>query len=548
MSDINVPSPPSGTVPYPTEPAPVAPTTTQPPLIPVEPRTTTSTTEVDPRIAQIAADRGSRTFDAPPPALQINNLNQQIARGDFGKTQTYLGVPRLTVPIGVSPEIQQFLDSKPTLTRHVWTEGDESGQGWKDRIVGALTDFSEPGSDSRSRFDKKLYGIVPDEMKYDEILDEMWMLPFISIVARADPATGVVINGVHFDNMDIYAAHQAYKDDSSSIFASIAEDIEVDMENTNPGGYNQNDVALATDQILANMLNSTSIEIQTRPDLDAETSKIEQRLQEPEPVRIELEDGVPVRTGGPGPMPYEAVVDDEGGVGMINPVPLLNSRQFRELVQSSEADWDRIMFLDQETFDDGNQTADVQVGLGQYGGQATREGSQAPARARQYSPAAAVRAIYDLSSQELGNLQDRLVRSGYLQANEQGFVDRGNPSDRATTAAWKSALTDALKNNKGVDAQIKQRVISTPLMSQVDTYAADWIRGNLGRNITFGEKQMMRRYVNDPNRQATTDQDLSLGSQIEKFVSAQTKTERETIASNNAGNNARAFALDDRGY
>jgi hypothetical protein len=533
MSDTNVPSPPSETVPYPTAPVPVeAPTTT----------------EVDPRIAEIAAERGTRTAAAPPIALQINNLGQQIARGDFGETPTYLGVPRLNVPIGVSPEIQQFLDSKPKLTRYVWSASDETGESWKDRIVGALTDFSEPGSDWRSRFDKKLYEIVPDEMKYEEIINEMWMLPFISIVARADPATGVVVNGVHFDNMDIYAAHQAYKDDSTNIFSSIAEDIEVDMENTNPGGYTQNDVALATDQILSNMLNSTSIEIQTRPDLAPEESQIEQRVQDPEAVQIELENGEPVRTGGPGPMPYEAVVDEEGGMVLRNPVPLLDSRQFREMVQSSDADWDRIMFLDQEQFPDGNQTADVQVGLGQYGGQVSRQSSRAPVRAREYSPAAAVRAIYDLSALELGNLQDRLVRSGYLKANEQGFVDRGNPSDKNTIFAWKAALTDALKNNVGVDEQIKKRVRNTPMMSQVDTYAADWVQGNLGRNITFGEKQMMRRYVNDPNRQATRNQDLSLGSQIEQFIMSQTRNETQASASNDVGANALKFAMDPDSY
>jgi hypothetical protein len=202
------------------------------------------------------------------------------------------------------------------------------------------------------------------------------------------------------------------------------------------------------------------------------------------------------------------------------------------------------MSLDQETFPDGNQTADVQVGLGQYGGQASQQDPRRPTMSRRYSPAAAVRAIYDLSTTELGTLQDRLVRSGYLGGGQQGYIDRGNPSDPATILAWKNALTDALKSNRGVDQQIFSRVRNSPLVSQVDTYAQDWVQSTLGRNITFGEKQMMRRYVTDPNRQATMDGDLTLGTQVEKFMMAQTRNERQSSDSNNAGSNARRFAMD----
>jgi hypothetical protein len=543
MSDTNVPSPPASTVPVDPRLAEIEAEREARPLgIPIsEPspgrssasgRTRLPAAAPDPRLAAIEEERNQRTYGAPQPTL-----NRQIAQGRFGDSITYLGTPRIDVEIQVSAEVQGYIEGNPGLTPYVRPIGASEG----------LLDFSEPDSDWRSRFDIKLFEIVPENMRYQEVVDEMWMLPFISMVARADPSTGVFINGVHFDNMDIYAAHQAYKDDSADIFSSVAGDVEVDLQNENPNGtVDQYQIAVATDQILASMLDSTTIEIQVRPGLTDETSKIakfrgedKSRTVQDENLSIDIVDGEPVRTGGP--MPYEATIDEDGGVVIADMAPVLDSKQLIDLARSSEADWNRIIELNQEQFDDGRFAAKTEIGLGQYGQQV---GGSDPRgnRPRQYSPSAAAMAIYDLSTLELGNLQDRLVRSGYLTPGEQGFIDRGNPSDSRTMYAWKSALADALKNNQGVDKQIMSRVRNTPLMPQIDTYAQDWVKTTLGRNITFGEKQMLRRYVNDPNRAATTNESLDLESQVTNYLKSKTENERRSSEAVGTADRAHGFA------
>jgi hypothetical protein len=570
MSDINGPGlPPTSSAPPVTLPQPsVAPP-------PTTPSTTTTTTTIDPQVVETGNEPGQRQLPGGGynPSAPAPSLNRQIQQGEFGSTVKYLGVDRVEVPITPSPEIRQFLDSKPKLTQ--WdpdavsfmdsfkrTSGINAaafvGRTLKsaaDLVSGFKSDPGEEPTGLSEEFMNKLVQMLPEELRYNEVLEEMWTLPLIAMVARADPTKGVFLNGVRFDAQDVGQAGKAYEAQSTEIFGQLSQSIQYEMGEEPNAVINQNDVANAATEILSNMLNASSIEIQTEP--SNEKSNIETRLLETgagtaadESIQIRVVDGEVVRSGGPttGALPYEISTDDDGGISLMNQTPVLNSKQMRDIAQSSEADWDRLTFLDQETFDNGSQTAIIRTELGQYGDEASRQGSRAPVRARLYSPAAASRAIYDLSQTELGNLQDKLVRSGYLSGGQEGFIDRGNASNPATMLAWKTALADAYKENISVDKQIMKRVRNTPLISQVDTYAEDWIRGNLGRNITFGEKQMMRRYVTDPNRQATTDKDLSLGSQVEKFVSAQTKTERETIASNNAGNNARAFALDEQGY
>jgi hypothetical protein len=576
MSDTNGPGlPPTSNVPVATtfiDEEYVPPVTLPQPSVappPTTPSTTTTTTTIDPRVVAIGKDRGQRQLsgDGYNPSAPAPSLNRQIQQGVFGATVKYLGVDRVEVPITPSPEIRQFLDSRPKLTPWDPDKGFKGTPGFLKNLLGSAVrqgmDFRSgdtPEQDQSVTWDEeeflsKFVQMMPKEMHYNEILDEMWMLPMIAMVARADPTKGVFLNGVRFDAQDVAQAGKAYEIQSTEIFGQLSQSIQYEMAEDPNVVINQNDVANAATEILSNMLNASSIEIQTKP--SNEISNIETRLSETgagtaadESIEISVVDGEVVRSGGPttGALPYEISTDNDGGLAVINPTPVLNSKQMRDIAQSSEADWDRLTFLDQETFDDGSQTARIRTELGQYGGEGMSSDAGRTTSPRVYSPAAASRAIYDLSQAELGNLQDRLVRSGYLSGGQEGFIDRGNASNPATMLAWKTALADAYKENISVDKQIMKRVRNTPLISQVDTYAQDWIRGNLGRNITFGEKQMMRRYVTDPNRQATTDKDLSLGSQVEKFVSAQTKTERETIASNNAGNNARAFALDEQGY
>jgi hypothetical protein len=528
----------------------------------------------DPRLEEIAAEREARPIATRPPELQTHNLRSQASLGLFGPIQTYLGVPRINVPIVASQEVQAFLDTKPELTK--WDpeanklmdkfEGPpgivsffgSAGQRLADLASGFSSSPSTPSSDGLDiapDLMNKVVRMLPESLRYHEVLDEMWFLPLVAVIARADATTGVNINGVQFNGTEIESAVDLYAKQSVDVFAATANLVETSMsDEAGPDSEMINPQAIrdATFEIINNMMTNPEVEVQVRPDMDSSESAIEEAFKQ----TANIDSGVGVNADGDlvmagGQSEFSTSVEDDGTL-TVGLSPVMDDAGLAELLRSTSygdrpsAAWDEVIEMNRTMTPDGRMEANTSVDIGVYGESNPEYDPRTNRpRTRRYTPASAVTALYGKSKTEIGNLQDKLIRSGYLN---QSIVDRGSPTDEGTMNAWKSALADALKNNRTVDKQIVDRVRNTPLMPIADQMGEEWIQTNLGRDITFGEKQMMRRYVNDPNRRTTMDQDLTFGSQIDRYFKAQTRTERQASAASSVGNTALEFAMDPDGY
>lgn len=512
--------------------------------------------------------------DVLPPGVMLREdlrwtNGSRIIRGLADRVQVIYGMPVVDIDFDIDPRILQYAEAKAgTLTSLRVARafdgnfGDQVAEGFREftenisnrDLFGIRRDDTDWDLDAEfTKFQEKLVLLLPEALRFVEVVEEVELMPLLAAVARGEEGYGLQLNGVAFTAEDVTLARKLYQSESEAFHQRLT-DFEVGMSMDPQTGETMELTQaqqLAAD-VLTRMQSDSELDVQLRVDLPLEESKIASFVNGGEGVQFEYDEQgrlMPTaesteRMQNPGaPGTFDATIGEDGGVVFGPQTPLLTSEDVQRLFRIGMMDWEGLAqagFPDPAT---GQVTARPEIRLGEFGEPtAEYDVSTGSVNIRHYTPSTALTVLYQMKPMEIGNLQDKLTRAGYMPNDGEGII-RNDPTDPATMQAWKMALSDAMRSGENVEATLRRRVRQSPLVPKALDMAQGWASQMLNRKLNPGEERIFQRYVTDWNRRpATANHAVDLGSQIEGYLDRTFRDETDAMQVRDASLGARGLA------
>jgi hypothetical protein len=399
----------------------------------------------------------------------------------------------------------------------------------------------------------KIAEMIPAELLRKENADEMWLMPFVGLLARG-AGRPMKVNGVEVAPevttmaSEIFTAKRDAQledllDESTFKYGQLAE------QGINPPG--PQDIAAG---IYATLLSQQDIEIVLSPTVDEATSAVVQASNTAGATDDKGNPADPAPTKDPVSATQDSwdqlasaisVADDQTTVTRQMP-PVLTQADLQTMVGSGLMDFEGLVSAQSPQFTNDSQTGalirirpDAAAGTGAVidPRSTVRPAEPGPVTQRVYSALSAVGALEAMKPNEIVNVQDKLARAGYI-ADDSAII-RG-VADEPTRAAWRSLYMDAVRDGRAALDILSDRVRTSISRDTAQTYGDDWGQKNLGRNLTSGEAYAFSKYMNDPTRPAPTG-NLNVGDQVHSYFTQQFESERTARVARTQGQSLRGW-------